>query len=154
MERYNSTTKSPSNRSRLTNGSALFLGEVDGRSASARRWRDLYEDLTGALGGEGVLSTVHIQLCRRSVTLAVLLEDMESAIATKGNGTGGNCDPDLADRYIKASGALLRVLRSLGLDVTVQPGEDDVLSLEAYLSAKARKSHRKTLKDRIITVSR
>ena len=116
------TTFPKESRSRMANGS-MFLGDVDGRTAGARRWRDLYADLSGALGGEAHLSTVEIQRLRRAATITLLCEQMESVIATK-----AGSDTNLIDVYIRATSSLARVLRSLGLDISVEPGGDDDLA--------------------------
>ena len=42
---------SKTSRSRVTNGKALFLERVDGRSLTARRYRDLYQAFIADLGG-------------------------------------------------------------------------------------------------------
>ena len=131
------------------NRSPAFFPGIDGRSSRARRLRSVYADVVAAVGGGANPNTLQIQLCRRVSTLIVLLEDMESKVASKGNGTGGDGDPDLADRYIRASGALMRVLRSLGLEVAVERGEGDVVTLQDWLASKARKSRRKTLNDKL-----
>ncbi len=41
---------SKTTRSRVTNGKALFLERVDGRSLTARRYRDLYQAFIGDSG--------------------------------------------------------------------------------------------------------
>ena len=101
-----------SNRSRLTNGSSLHLGRVDGRSAAARRWRDLYAALMAAVGKP--VTEAQRQLVRRAVTLAILAERSEAALSRgESIDTGG---------YIRVSGALSRVLRTLGLEPDVGDG--------------------------------
>lgn len=48
-------SRSPTLRSRLSNGSKL-LPMTDGRSATARRFKDLVEDIAADLGGKENLS--------------------------------------------------------------------------------------------------
>src|SRR5215467_4363246 len=52
-------------RSRVTNGSQL-LPLTDGRSVTARRFRDLYEGICSDLGGADILSEGQKQLARRA----------------------------------------------------------------------------------------
>ncbi len=47
---------SKTTRSRVTNGKALFLERVDGRSLTARRYRDLYQAFIADLGGMATVS--------------------------------------------------------------------------------------------------
>jgi hypothetical protein len=67
-------------RSRVTNGSKL-LPLSDGRSATARRFRDLYEDFSADLGGVAMLSEGQRQLCRRAAMLSAECERMEAMAA-------------------------------------------------------------------------
>jgi hypothetical protein len=48
-------SRSPTLRSKLSNGSKL-LPMTDGRSATARRFKDLVEDIAADLGGKAMLS--------------------------------------------------------------------------------------------------
>jgi hypothetical protein len=70
METNTATTapvgrRSASLRSKLGNGSKL-LPMTDGRSATARRFRDLIEDISADLGGVAMLSEGQRQLVRRA----------------------------------------------------------------------------------------
>ena len=62
-----STRKAKETRSKVSNGSALFIsGDVDGRSAQARRFRDLYEEMISALGDGAEVGEPERQRCRRA----------------------------------------------------------------------------------------
>ena len=69
----------PSSRSRVGNGSALFVDEtVDGRSKEARRFRDVLAEIAGDLGGLDHMSEGQKQLARRCALLAVECEKLEA----------------------------------------------------------------------------
>ena len=65
--------RSPVARSRVTNDSALLAG-VDGRSAIARRFRDLVGAIISDMGGDDAISEGQRQLARRASALSVLCE--------------------------------------------------------------------------------
>jgi hypothetical protein len=67
-------------RSRVTNGSKL-LPLADGRSVTARRFRDLYEDIAADLGGLAMLSEGQRQLIRRAAMLSAECERIEAMAA-------------------------------------------------------------------------
>ena len=66
-------------RSAVSNGSRLHAGEVDGRTADARRFRDITAEITSDLGGSDTLSEGQRQLARRAAMLSVEAERMEAA---------------------------------------------------------------------------
>ena len=68
-----------STRSRVTNGSTLFPGDVDGRSAEAKRFRDVLSEILSDLCGSDSLSEGQRQLSRRAALLSVRGEAMEAA---------------------------------------------------------------------------
>ncbi len=61
-------------RSRVTNGKSIFIDAVDGRSAQARRFKDIYETVCEDRGGMDCLSEAQHQLARRASGLALLCE--------------------------------------------------------------------------------
>ena len=71
-------SNSSTNRSGVSNGSRLFVAEVDGRSAAARRFRDVLAEIVSALGGSDGLSEGQRQLARRAALLSVEAEAMEA----------------------------------------------------------------------------
>ncbi len=99
---------SPINRSQITNGSRLHQAGVDGRSAEARRWRDLYQAFVDASGGPDEAAVHRMQLCRRAATLAILAEGEEARLVR------GKPVDEMA--YVRATGSLRRVLLALGLE--------------------------------------
>ena len=70
--------RSSSQRSRITNGSALLPG-VDGRSVIARRYRDLVEALTAEQAGP-LLEADHLRI-RIAASMQVHVEDLTARLA-------------------------------------------------------------------------
>lgn len=68
----------PEGRSRVSNGKALFIEGVDGRTHLARRFRDIVAEMSGDLGGAEYLSEAQRQLIRRCAMLSVTCEAMEA----------------------------------------------------------------------------
>lgn len=96
-------------RSALTNGSRLLEG-VDGRSAWARRLRDLIELHGTDLGGLDELSEAQRALIRRASALTVELEHLEMQFATR------DATADELDLYSRLSNTLRRLHETLGLE--------------------------------------
>ena len=92
-------------RSAVTNGSRALLG-VDGRTALARRYRDLIAELTADCAG-AKLSEGQRQLVRRAAHLSIQCELVES------ESTNGK--PFDLTVYMTTVNTLRRVLASLGL---------------------------------------
>jgi hypothetical protein len=101
----------PCFKSAITNGSRL-LEDVDGRSAWARRLRDLIADHVSDLGGEAALSSAERALVRRASMLCLQLELLESKFAQN---DGGEASPKQLEAYARATGHLRRVLETTGL---------------------------------------
>ena len=95
------------NRSRVTNGRDLFLDGVDGRSAEARRFRDVLAEIVSDLGGADHLSEGERQLARRCAMLSVEAERMEATAV-------GGGDLDL-EAYGSLTNTLWRALSRIGL---------------------------------------
>ena len=72
--------RSRKQRSRMTNGTVL-LPDVDGRSAIARRFKDITRGILADQGGADQCSECRLQLVRRFAAAAVLAEQMESRLA-------------------------------------------------------------------------
>ena len=66
-------------RSAVSNGTRLFCVDgLDGRSQTARRFRDLVEGMGNDLGGSDRLSEGQRQLIRRAATLSIMSESVEA----------------------------------------------------------------------------
>jgi hypothetical protein len=94
-------------RSRVTNGSKL-LPLADGRSVTARRFKDLVEFISVDLGGADELSEGEKQLVRRAAALSAELERRESQWAR------GEAEFDIA-AYSTLTNAVRRVFETIGL---------------------------------------
>ncbi len=67
-------------RSKITNGKRLHQkGTADGRSAEARRFRDLVASFAASLGGEAALSEADRALIRNAAALTLQCERMQAA---------------------------------------------------------------------------
>ena len=61
-------------RSAISNGSSLFIGDVDGRSREARRYRDLFRDYVALTHGQ------HEDLCKQAAALVMQRELLDAAM--------------------------------------------------------------------------
>src|SRR5215470_17734055 len=112
-------------RSRVTNGSKL-LPLADGRSVTARRFRDLFEEICGDLGGVDLLSEGQKQLARRAAMLSAECERLEALAARDERPSRENWKEDLAhkfevDTYGKLCDRLGRLFDRLGLERRARP---------------------------------
>ena len=94
-------------RSRLSNGTKL-LPDIDGRSAMARRFKDIADAILTDQGGIDQCSESRLQLVRRFAAAAVLAEQMESRIA---NGEA----IDIAE-HAQLCSTLVRIAQRIGLN--------------------------------------
>ena len=114
-------------RSAVSNGTKLFCVEgLDGRSQTARRFRDLVETMTLDLGGLDRLSEGQKQLVRRAAGLAIMSEGVEADLCR-------NMAFD-ADRYGQLCDRLGRCLQRLGLERVAKPVNDGSQALADYFS--------------------
>src|SRR3954453_17336871 len=65
-------------RSRVTNGSELFVEPTDRRTAISRRFRDILAAIISDLGGSDRLSEGQRQLARRVALMSMQCETMEA----------------------------------------------------------------------------
>ncbi len=61
-------------RTRVTNGKAMFLDGVDGRTLAARRYRDLFNSFVSDIGGMEIASEAQLQLARRCAAMCCQAE--------------------------------------------------------------------------------
>ncbi len=116
-------------RSAIANGSRLHVAEVDGRTAEARRFRDVLSEILSDLGGNEGLSEGQRQLSRRAAMLSVRGELMEAEAVKSG-------DMDLA-AYGSLTDQLGRVFNRLGLRRVAKP----VLTMAQRASAVIVEGH-------------
>jgi hypothetical protein len=115
----------PQFRSKLTNQGTL-LPDVDGRSALARRFRDIVAQLVADQGGADRLSEARLQLLRRFAAAAVLAEELEGKLA-RGQAI------DLAEHALLSS-TLVRIAQRIGIDRHAK----SIPSLNEYLASKQK----------------
>jgi hypothetical protein len=114
-------------RSAVSNGTRLFCVDgLDGRSQTARRFRDLVEGMGNDLGGSDLLSEAQRQLIRRAATLSIMSESVEADfvrnLAFDGEAYGVLCD------------RLGRCLQRLGLERVARPVNDGSQALASYFA--------------------
>lgn len=114
-------------RSRVGNGAKL-LPLTDCRSATARRFKDLVEDISADLGGKGHLSEGQRQLIRRAAMLSAECERLEAMSAR------GEAGFDI-DLYGMICDRLGRLFGRLGLE---RKSKDVTPDLHSYLQARAK----------------
>ena len=111
---------------------------TDGRSATARRFRDLFEDICADLGGRETLSEGQRQLARRAAMLSAECERLE-ALAGRDERPGAiNWKDEAAFKFdVNVYGTLCdrlgRLFDRLGLERRARP-TDAHLTLQAIAS--------------------
>ena len=97
-------------RSRVTNGSQLLAG-IDGRTAPARRYRDLCQSLADDLGGAASLTEAQRALVRQAAAMIVQSEKLQGEVL---RGEIVDCE-----QLTRLANAATRILSRLGLKRTV-----------------------------------
>jgi hypothetical protein len=110
-------------RSRVTNGKRSMAG-VDGRSSSARRFRDLVESFSAELGGMDCLSEAEKALVRQAASLAMRAEQLQGAIVR-----GESVNPD---ELIRLTNTARRTLASIKRH---EPAHDGMAAIRALAEA-------------------
>ena len=119
-------------RSRVTSGSKL-LPLTDARSATATRFRDLFDHICGDLGGIDQLSERQRQLVRRAAMLSAESERME-AMAVRGEEFDADLYGTMCDRLGRVFGriGLKRVARdAVTLKDYIKPAKPPPVEIEA-----------------------
>jgi len=105
-DRYAFAARPSRQRSRVTNGSKL-VAAVDGRSAEARRYKDVAFSLADDLGGASGLTEAQRALIRQIAAMTVQSERLQGAVLR-----GELVD---VEQLTRLSNALSRMLHRLGL---------------------------------------
>ncbi len=100
----NAVSRPPTARNAVSNGSRLLEG-IDGRSAGARRFKDLIESFARNLGGIDGLSETEQSLIRQAASVTMRVEQLQSAIVR-----GEHVDPD---DLVRLSNTARRCLASI-----------------------------------------
>jgi hypothetical protein len=124
VARTNDTPRMQTARAAISNGTRLLEG-VDGRSASARRYRDLVESFTADLGGFG-LTNADMALVRQAAATTMRAEQLQAEIVR-----GDAVDSDMLVRLSNASARILAALRAK------RPGKPTGPTLQEYLAQRA-----------------
>jgi hypothetical protein len=95
-------------RSKISNGTELLPGLLDGRSALARRYKDVAGQIITDQGGIDQCSESRLQLIRRFSAAACIAERMESRLV---NGE----DIDVAQHSLLCS-TLVRIAQRIGIN--------------------------------------
>jgi hypothetical protein len=110
-------------RSRITNGKQL-LANVDGRTADARRYRDLCTSLADDLGGAASLTEAQRALVRQAAAMIVQSETLQGAVLR-----GELVD---SEQLVRLCNAATRILSRLGVK---RERRNPTPSLHEYLAA-------------------
>lgn len=124
------TARSPTQRSRATNGKTLFACGGDMRGPWARRLRDIMDLHVSDLGGDAAISESQRCILRRASAITVELERIEAKFAV------GEGD-ELLDIYSRVAGNLRRLLETLGLE---RQARDVTLGFDAHVAATAKRA--------------
>jgi len=114
-------------RSKVSNGTRL-LQNVDGRSSSARRFRDLVRAYETEVGGN--LSEVERGLIRQAAALTFKAETLQADLV--------NGNPVDGDQLIRLTGTAKRILSAIGEKANKRHshGSEDDGELDRYLAQK------------------
>jgi hypothetical protein len=104
-----------------------MLEGVDGRSASARRFRDICRSYELEAGG--VVTGVERDMIRQAAALTLRAEQLQADIV--------NGRPVDVDRLTRISGATKRILGAIHVKSTKRKDGEPVADLAAYLANKA-----------------
>jgi hypothetical protein len=116
---------SAAQRARVSNNHAL-LPDTDGRSALARRFKDIASQILADQGGADQCSESRLQLVRRFAAAAVLAERMEARLA---NGE----EIDITQHGLLCS-TLVRIAQRIGIN---RVPKNVMPHLHDYLEARA-----------------
>jgi hypothetical protein len=109
----------PATRSAISNGSRVLNG-VDGRSASARRFKDLIANFSRDLGGLEHLTEAEHALVRQAASLTLRAEQLQAAVVR-----GEPIDPD---ELIRLTSEARRCLSSVRKREKPKPQLSDYLA--------------------------
>lgn len=123
-ERRATVARPPTTRAAISNRTHLLPG-IDGRSAAARRFRDLVADLAADLGGEASLSNADLALVRQCAGSVMASEQLSASIVN-----GQAVDADSLVRLGNTCARLLASLRRKGRQTPQAP------SLAEYLATR------------------
>jgi hypothetical protein len=115
---------STTNRSAVTNGTKLLVG-IDGRSPTARRFRDLVQAFKAEIGGD--LSQTEMAMIKTAASLTLTAELMQADIVNGKMVDSGD--------LIRLSSEARRILAEIAGKASKR--KPTVPALQAYLASKA-----------------
>ena len=130
--------RAPTQRSRISNGSQLFLlkGNASENSVIGRRLKDLIADITSDLGGFTSCSTAELALINAAAHMQLQLELMQN----RWGENGGEASEKSLITYQRTASALRRILKELGLQrraKVVGPSLGELLHQDAIHQQRA-----------------
>lgn len=138
--------KASKTRSAITNGTRLFAERLDLRTPRGKRFRDLVDAYTEALGNPSQITETERAFVRRVAFMQCQLEDMELEYMKT-----GVCGHDERLEYQRLANSQSRLMKKIGL-LSGTPGkrdddDDDLDPLTYAQRGGSRHSHRERMGD-------
>jgi hypothetical protein len=114
-------------RSKVSNGTRLFIEPIDGRTRTGRRFKDLVYDLASDLGGRDMLSEGQKQLVRRNALISSICEGMEAEAVEERASFN-------VEQYVVLVNCQRRLCETLGLKRVARPVNDGSEALTDYFA--------------------
>jgi hypothetical protein len=130
-DRSDVASRAPTTRSRITNGKQMLAG-IDGRSAEARRYRDLAMSFADDLGGAAVLTEAQRALVFQAAALSVQSEKLQAAMIR-----GEDVSDEQMTRVANSLSRLVGKLEKVGLR---RRSKAPAFSVADFLELKARRA--------------
>lgn len=107
----------------------MSVADLDGRTRSAQRARDLRSQICSDLGGEETLSALKLQLAESVAILSAVIEDAQARYLS------GQAGPEILKTLTVLLNARRRDAQLLGLD---RVARDITADIDAYISSGGR----------------
>jgi hypothetical protein len=124
--RDNSAPRPRNNRSKVSNGTKLFIEPIDSQSRTGRRFKDQIFDIMADLGGRDMLSENQKKLIRRSALISTLCERIEAEAVQE--------RPINVNDYVVLVNCERRLCEALGLKRVARPVNDGSEALTDYFA--------------------
>ena len=118
-------------RSALTNANRLILGDVDGRTAICRRYRDVRDQILIDLGGTDSVPAIKYMVVEQVASLAVMAEEQIGYKLAEDK----KYDHKIHMNLIKQIGPLARILGLRRVPRNISP-DSEIVDLEDYISQR------------------
>ena len=119
-------------RSALTNANALILGDVDGRTALSRRYRDVRDQILLDLGGIDSVPAMKYAVVEQAASITIMAEEQV------GYKLGGDkrYDHKIHMNLVKQLVPLARILGIRRIPKSIS-GSSDIVDLEDYVRSRS-----------------